>query len=494
MSLNLNNDYEQGLRMAKPTFLQQYMIKPPPGALGAITIIPPQTIPPINTNIQFSTLPVFKTSQYPGLAAIDYTKLPENFNWRENGDPKKRRNLSKPGNQMLCGSCWAISTAGIVADNHVIANTVNWNPNLSTTWCLACFPQYKCEGGNPAKLFQDISQHGIATNHCVDYSWCSQNESCNGSGTKHFDPKTTNLSNLVPDCGCYDSNAKHYLYFIDPPTSLALDRGDMTKDNFAITVKKHIYQYGPLQGGFLVFKNFRSGAFSKVNGGVYLETGIYDGGNLKFDNSQVDSANYVGSHAIAIIGWGIEKGITIDNNNTKADVPYWYCRNSWGETWGDGGYFKMAMYPYNKISQFDKMIQINTPSGTALSGAMVSIKASKPPVLQTLTQISKKFTELTREQKETYYNTESHEQDVGSKKSSEFFHVVFGVLKYVLIYFSILLVVLFIVSLSRKYFHHFSKIKKPKFLQKSTQKSSHKSLHTPIKTRNYTFTKPADVI
>jgi hypothetical protein len=184
----------------------------------------------------------------------------------------------------------------------------------------------------------------------------------------------------------------------------------MTEDNFAITVKKHIYQYGPVQGGYLVFKNFRSGAFTKVNGGVYLENGIYDEGELHFDPAQTSSANYIGSHAIAIIGWGVQKGIIVDNSGTKADVPYWYCRNSWGETWGDGGYFKMAMYPYNKISQLDKMVQIDTPQGSALSGAMVVTKATKPPSLQTLQQISTRFTQLKRAQPGEYYDAETHEK------------------------------------------------------------------------------------
>lgn len=59
---------------------------------------------------------------------------------------------------MLCGSCWAISAAGIVADNHVVSETVNWKPDLSTTWCLSCYPQSQCQGGNPALLYEDIAK------------------------------------------------------------------------------------------------------------------------------------------------------------------------------------------------------------------------------------------------------------------------------------------------------------------------------------------------
>jgi len=45
----------------------------------------------------------------------------------------------------------------------------------------------------------------------------------------------------------------------------------------------------------------------------------------------------IGFHAICILGWGIDK---INNK----DIPYWICRNSWGNDWGDNGYFKFALY------------------------------------------------------------------------------------------------------------------------------------------------------
>jgi len=54
----------------------------------------------------------------------------------------------------------------------------------------------------------------------------------------------------------------------------------------------------------------------------------------------------VGGHAIVIVGWGIEKNpITLKSNGKIIQTtPYWVCRNSWGESWGDKGYFKIAMY------------------------------------------------------------------------------------------------------------------------------------------------------
>ncbi|XP_015784788.1 gut-specific cysteine proteinase-like [Tetranychus urticae] len=42
------------------------------------------------------------------------------------------------------------------------------------------------------------------------------------------------------------------------------------------------------------------------------------------------SSKKMGTHAIKIIGWGVENG-----------VKYWLISNSWGTQWGDKGFFKI---------------------------------------------------------------------------------------------------------------------------------------------------------
>ena len=68
--------------------------------------------------------------------------------------------------------------------------------------------------------------------------------------------------------------------------------------------------YGPVEAAFTVYADFptyKSGVYKHVSGGM------------------------LGGHAIKIIGWGVENG-----------QDYWIVVNSWNETWGDNGTFKIA--------------------------------------------------------------------------------------------------------------------------------------------------------
>ena len=114
MSITIKGNFLNGLRSSVPEKVKS-VIKPPKGSMGAIQIFS-NDIPPVNTDITFSgVIPDFKLSEAPGLSAIPSDILPEQFDWGHSQSTdtddvrKKKRLISKPGNQRICGSCWLLT-------------------------------------------------------------------------------------------------------------------------------------------------------------------------------------------------------------------------------------------------------------------------------------------------------------------------------------------------------------------------------------------------
>jgi hypothetical protein len=324
-------------------------------------------------------------------------KLPKYYNWAE-----QSAEITKPFDQGLCGSCWAVAAANCMSDVFVVSKRVKENPKISPTYFLSCLPQYQCNGGDPSQALNDMVVNGIATDDCLDYSWCT-NSACGGDPTKHFEEN--NANRYVPRCACSKPAPEYMRYFAEDPQAICVppvmtDFTSMERANigyylqgmYGLTgtgyanlakysykdiqslIKNHIYNYGPVIGGFHVFKNFFKGRYNSTNG-IYIETAAY-GGVPGVDYNDVD-ASWSGSHAVVIVGWGSDQ---IDNEI----VDYWIVRNSWGESWGNNGYFKMGMYGnekgkryQNRFSQFEYPSIVMTNEGIALTGGVLLFKAGR---------------------------------------------------------------------------------------------------------------------
>ena len=113
------------------------------------------------------------------------------------------------------------------------------------------------------------------------------------------------------------------------------------------------------------------------------------GEKIRFDDSFTQEVS--GLHAISIIGWGVGENIQYDNDKF-GPVPYWHCRNSWGPGWGnDNGYFKMAMYPFNKVGQFCKQVAVPGTGGKSKIGSMIFMRATMAPTTIDMDQIPETF-------------------------------------------------------------------------------------------------------
>jgi len=98
-------------------------------------------------------------------------------------------------------------------------------------------------------------------------------------------------------------------------------------------------QSGPVVAGFQVYQDFYS-----YSGGVYRHT----------------SGKYVGGHCITIVGY----------DNTEG---YWICKNSWGNSWGEKGYFRIA---FTECGIENYVASLNTTIGQDTIGQQCTVTSS----------------------------------------------------------------------------------------------------------------------
>lgn len=407
---NIPHDYIATIPEKKPTRIGVYRKDVVTGAPIPSFIV----IPPLNANLDISTLPRFDPKVHGGIVMAPTTKpVPEkykdHFNWlkdaREDLPATLTKEITRVGNQHACGCCWAFSSSDAVSDVFVVSGKSTKNPRCSVTYALACYPSckdfgnpatcsgnttsqfpysYQCNGGAIAPLLQWIQKNGIANLSCASFDWCTKSKGCTEGKMD-----TTALNFTIPPCGCTDksASASSDRYFISTPISKGLSTSspsDADIQEHVRTIKHWIYNYGTAVTGFFVYENLMTGQFKhpqKNPDGIYLEDVNYH--DMELFGNQTNA--FQGGHAVCVIGWGIgpvANSLIADRRlrNPKGEttmVPYWVVRNSWSEAWGEKGLFKMAMYPFNKIAQFDKYVTINTPQGRGEAGGLILFTAEK---------------------------------------------------------------------------------------------------------------------
>ena len=246
-----------------------------------------------NEDMQLEEKKVFKTS---------LEALPDNFDLRD--AYPECETIKEIRDQSTCGSCWAFSSAEVMSDRLCIHSGGKLQTRVSaahlTTCCTSC--GNGCFGGYPSSCFNYWKNTGIPsgglygdTTTCVPYFF----PPCDDHMNKCSDYKST------PACqkSCQDGY----------PKTLAEDKS-YGKSSYSVrgeaNIKQEIYENGSVVGTFSVyedFANYKEGVYQHVTG------------------------SYLGGHAVKIIGWGV----------TSNNVKYWLIANSWNETWGEKGFFRL---------------------------------------------------------------------------------------------------------------------------------------------------------
>jgi cathepsin B len=246
--------------------------------------------------------------------------------------------LSQIINQGNCGNCWAISTSKCLSDRFnifclgqrlvrfssyelticesVLSDRPPYDKDVLSQVNLAAHSTRACYGNSIISALKHLYIYGIVEYKCFTDSIQARN------GIKQMQsfsqigdlPQCESILGLDYDrCANEDTAARFFR---------CMNYYSLESDPESI--KKEIYKFGPVIGGFMIFDNFLNNYDGKT---------IYMGPEKSSDKKKMIP---LGGHAIRIVGWGEE---IVGNEN----IEYWIIANSWGQDWGMDGYFRMKI-------------------------------------------------------------------------------------------------------------------------------------------------------
>ncbi len=181
-------------------------------------------------------------------------------------------------NQGTCGSCWAFAAVGLVENRGGYSD-------LSEQVLVSCAPG-DCNGGWMWDAFEYMNTDGVPPEVCYPYT--ATNGNCNNKCTNP--DYLVKVTNYTPAYGLWGE-----------PTTVNTLKGQL--------------QSGPVVVAMRVPDDNTFNGWPGYTGGIYN----YSGGNIS------DGPN----HAVLLVGY-------------NDDQQYFKAKNSWGTTWGESGYFRIA--------------------------------------------------------------------------------------------------------------------------------------------------------
>lgn len=233
------------------------------------------------------------------LKSASATSMVENWDWRN----RHGKNwITDVKNQSTCGSCWSFAATGATEALVNLFYNQSLNMDLSEQNLLSCSGAGSCTGGYPSIALDYIKNTGIIDEAAFPYS--ATDQVCTN--------KSSSPADQIKIGGRVDFGSSTY---------------PVSEDN----LKKMLIKYGPLSGGLLDW-----------------------------------------SHAMTLVGWQVVKEgdrffyrnlnkstiwYTVPAGSTLIGKTVWIFKNSWGSSWGDGGF----IYVETSITNFSWTHALVTP-------------------------------------------------------------------------------------------------------------------------------------
>jgi len=257
-------------------------------------------------------------NDYSSPLPIDYldpSDLPDDFTW---GNVDGVSYLTRVLNQHIpqyCGSCWAHGAISSLGDRIKIAQKASGpDIDLSIQYILNCAGSIagSCYGGSASGVYEFVKQAGyIPYGSCIPYLACSSDSSegfCSSVDTK------CSAINTCRTCNTFSEEGGKCVEIASFPNATLQEYGTYHFHKEAI--KAEIFARGPVA--------------ATVNAEPLVE---YEGGVVR----DYKIWHMIPNHVVSIVGWGT------DSTNEDDIYQYWIVRNSWGDFWGEMGFFRLEM-------------------------------------------------------------------------------------------------------------------------------------------------------
>ncbi len=206
-------------------------------------------------------------------------------------DLREQNILTPVKHQLNCGSCGEFAAVAVL--EALIKKEMGIEVDLSEQQIVSCVPGCGCNSGcSSLKALEYIKENGIVLES--DFPYQDKDTSC--------------ISGLEAR------------YFISDLFSTTIAKKPLSER--INIIKETVYKYGPVATNMALYEDL-----DRYKGDIYS----YDG-----------KSKEVGGHWVVIVGW--------KDDPEMPSGGYWICRNSWGEKWGEKGYFKSA---YGDITGID---------------------------------------------------------------------------------------------------------------------------------------------
>jgi C1A family cysteine protease len=217
--------------------------------------------------------------------------------------------LSPVRDQGDCGACWAFVTTSLLS-NSITKRIFKFGKNLSVQELLTCFNPINngCNGAEPEKVLEWLEKTQFKLSINDEYNPKSPKECIKMA---EIDGIRVQKDSVISLCK-----------YIDDESQVIKDQNKLSQNIY--NMKRFIIEKGSIYATISVYSDF-----------------------LKFNGNKIymkDSNDFLGGHAVEIIGW-CDKNIDIRKNFNE--YGYWICKNSWGKDWSSKydfpGYFAIRM-------------------------------------------------------------------------------------------------------------------------------------------------------